>query len=105
VAVKCIVRRRAADQDVETIIDYYLGEAGSEVALGFVDALEAALLHISRHPGTGSPEYAVELGIPGLRSWSPGRYPHLVFYFDKADEVEVWRVLHDMLDLPRRLRE
>lgn len=99
-ADKRVIRRAAADGDVETIIDHYLAVTGADVALGFVDALEVALLHLSRHPATGSPKYALELNLPGLRSWPLGRFPYLVFYFERAQEVEIWRVLHDMLDLP-----
>jgi toxin ParE1/3/4 len=81
VADKRIVRRAAADGDIETVIDHYLAAAGTGVALSFVDALEAAFLHLSRHPATGSPKYAVALNLPGLRSWPLGRFPYLVFYF------------------------
>lgn len=104
-ADKRVIRRAAADSDVETIIDHYLTAAGADVALNFVDALEVALLHLSRHPSTGSPKYAVELNLPGLRSWPLGRFPYLVFYFQTSQEVEIWRVLHDMLDLPHWLEE
>jgi toxin ParE1/3/4 len=103
VAGKRVIRRAAADADVERIIDHYLAVAGTDVALGFVDALERALLHLARHSSTGSPKYALELNLPGLRSWPLGRFPYLVFYFEKPHEVEVWRVLHDMLDLPEWL--
>jgi toxin ParE1/3/4 len=100
VAGKRVLRRAAADADIETIIDHYLAVAGREAALRFVDALESALLHLSRHPSTGSPKYAIELNMPGLRSWPLSRFRYLVFYVDKPQELDVWRVLHDMLDLP-----
>lgn len=89
--------------DVETIVDHYAESAGADVALGFIDALEQALAHVARHPGTGSPRYARRLGIPGLRSWPLKRYPYLVFYFDAPDAVEIWRVLHGAMDIPEWL--
>jgi toxin ParE1/3/4 len=52
------------------------------VALGFIDALEQAYTHIGRHPATGSPRYAHELNLPGLRAWPLTRYPHIVFYVE-----------------------
>jgi toxin ParE1/3/4 len=64
------------------------------LALGFVDALERAYAHISKHPRTGSPRYAHELVIPDLRSWPLSKYPYLVFYVEHADPIDVWRVLH-----------
>ena len=61
--------------------------------------------HISRHPATGSPRYAHELNLPGLRSWRLARYPYLVFYVEQPDHVDVWRVLHAMRDIASWLRE
>lgn len=47
-----------------------------------------------------SPPYAYELGLPGLRSWPLRRYPHLIFYLDRDDHVEIWRVINGMRDIP-----
>jgi toxin ParE1/3/4 len=102
--VKLVIRRAAADADVESIVDHYLLEGGSDVALKFVDALQTAFEHLARQPATGSPRYGHQLGIPGLRSWPLGRSPHLVFYFEGAEHVEIWRVLHGRRDLPTWLQ-
>jgi toxin ParE1/3/4 len=53
----------------------------------------------------GSPRYAQELGLPGLRSWPLRTYPHIVFYFEAPDAVEIWRVLHGRRDLPAHLQD
>ncbi len=74
--VKHAILRARADQDVQEAIDYYLGEGAQQAALGFVDALEQALQHIERHPPTGSPRYAHELDLPGLRCWQVKGYPY-----------------------------
>ena len=92
--------RRRAREDVETALDFYQLEASERVALGFIAALEKAYGHISRHPQSGSPRYAMELNLPGLRVWPLSRYPHVVFYRETPDHVEVWRVLHGQRDLP-----
>jgi toxin ParE1/3/4 len=68
--------------------------------LKFIDALEQALQHIGRHPAIGSPRYAHELDLPGLRCWQVKGYPHLVFYVEPDDHVDVWRVLHGSRDIP-----
>lgn len=102
---KPVIRRVGADRDVEQAIDYYLGEASEEVALGFVDALERSFLHIGRHPASGSTRYACALELPGLRCWPVKGYPHLVFYIDRDDHVDVWRILHGQRDIPAWLRE
>lgn len=100
-----ILPRVRANLDVEEAIDFYLLEAGEKVALGFVDALERAYAHIARHPATGSLRYAHELNLPGLRTWPLQRYPHLIFYLERADHIDVWRVLHGKRDLPAWLQE
>jgi len=78
----------------------YLDESAAQAALGLVDALERAYSHIARHPATGSARYALELNLPGLRSWPLKRYPYLVFYVERADHIDVWRVLHAQRDIP-----
>ena len=98
--VKRAIPRALAERDIHGAIDYYLGEGAEQAALKFIDALEQAFQHIGRHPATGSPRYAHELDLPGLRSWPVKGYPHLVFYVERDDHVDVWRVLHSRLDIP-----
>ena len=98
--VKPIVPRELANHDINEIIGYYLGESAEQAAYGFIDALEEAYAHIGRHPATGSPRYAHELNLPGLRFWPLSRYPHLVFYVERPDYIDVWRVLHGKQDIP-----
>ena len=102
---KPVIPRALAKQDVEEAISHYLSEDAKQAALGFIDALEQAYAHIARHPATGSPRYAHELDLPGLRSGSLNRYPHIVFYVEHADHIDVWRVLHGMRDIPAWLRD
>lgn len=102
---KPVVLREQANQDVEDALAYYMVEDAEVAALGFIDALEQAYAHIGRHPATGSPRYAHELNLPGLRSWPLTRYPYLVFYVEHPDHVDVWRVLHGQRDIPARMQE
>ena len=102
---KRVIPREQARRDVEEGIDYYLAEAGETTALAFIDALERAYGHISRHPATGSPYYAQELNIPGLRFWPLRRSPWLVFYVERDDHLDVWRVLHAERDISAWMRE
>ena len=103
--MKKVIPREMANADVDEAIAYYLREGPEEAALGFIDALEQGYAHIGRHPGTGSPRYGHELNIPGLRSWPLRRYPHLVFYVEREDHVDVWRVLHGQRDIPAWMKE
>jgi toxin ParE1/3/4 len=100
VKAKPIVPRELANQDVEETLEHYLSENAEQAALGFIDALEQAYAHIGRHPATGSSRYAHALNLPGLRSWPLTRYPHLVFYIELEDHIDVWRVLHGQRDIP-----
>ena len=102
---KPIVPRELANRDVDEAIAYYLSESSDELALEFVDALERAYRHISRHPASGSSRYAVELNLPGLRSWPLRRFPHIVFYVETKDCIDVWRVFHGARDIPAWMHE
>jgi toxin ParE1/3/4 len=103
--VKGIVPRELAKRDVEEAIDHYLVEASAKVALGFVDELEKAYAHIARHPASGSPRYAHQLGLADLRFWPLGRYRYLVFYVERDEHIDVWRVLHEQRDIPAWMNE
>ena len=104
-AAKPVIARELAQRDIEQAIQYYIDENAPQAALGFIDALEEAYRHVSRNPGTGSPRYAHELDLPGLRCWHLTHYPHLIFYVELAKCIDVWRVLHGMRDIPASMRE
>jgi len=97
--MKPLVRHERADVDVLEAVEYYLQNA-PEVTLAFIDALEQTYRNIQRRPGTGSPRYAHELNLPGLRFWRCKRFPYLVFYVETADQINIWRVLHGSRDIP-----
>ena len=103
--VRSVVPREQAHRDVEDAVAYYLAQDAESAALGLVDALEKAHGHIGRHPASGSPRYAHELNLPGLRSWTLTRFPYLVFYVERADHIDVWRVLHGQRDIPAWMQE
>jgi toxin ParE1/3/4 len=89
---------------VEASADDYAEQAGPEVALRFIDALESAYRLIAARPAAGSPLHGQELGLPGLRHRRLKRFPYLVFYVEREDHIDVWRVLHAQRDIPARLQ-
>ena len=103
--MKDVVPRELANRDVEEAIEHYLVESTTKVALGFVDELEKAYGHIARHPSSGSPRYAHQLGLADLRFWRLVRYPYLVFYVEREEHIDVWRVLHEQRDIPAWMNE
>ncbi len=92
--------RALAAADIEAAVAYYRDEAGEQVALDFVDALEAAIETLRDRPLIGSLRFAYELEIPELRSWPVEAFPYLLFYVPDAERVDVWRVLHAKRDIP-----
>ena len=67
VSGKPVVLRERARRDIDEVVEHYLAEAGEAVALDFIDALEDARRQIGEQPASGSPRYAHELDVPGLR--------------------------------------
>jgi toxin ParE1/3/4 len=101
--MKPLVGRAMAD--ATEAADYYTDEVDADTALQFIDALNSAKANISRAPRLGSPRYAELLKIPGLRHRQLRRFPYLVFYIERADHIDVWRVLHSARDLPAWLND
>jgi toxin ParE1/3/4 len=102
---KSVIPRERVDRDVDEAIDYYSSENAPEAALGFIDALEHAYSHIGRHPEAGSSRYAGELNLLVMRFWPLKKYPHLVFYLERSDHIDVWRALHGNRDVPAWMRD
>lgn len=102
--LKAMVQRALALDDVDQAITYYLEQDAGAAASGFVDAfvdsLKRAYIRIGKNPATGSPPYAHALDTPGLRSWPFSKYPYLVFYVERTDHIDVWRVLHMQRNIP-----
>lgn len=99
-----VILRQTARHDIDEAIDFYIERDAYDAAYRLVDELEKAFEHLSRFPESGSPRYAQELNLPGLRHWPVPDYPYLVFYVVGADHVDVWRVLHAERDIPEWLR-
>jgi len=105
VKAKAIIPRALARRDVDEAIAYYLQEEAEQAALGFIDALAHAYSQIGRRPNIGSPRYAHELNLPGLRCWRLAHYPYLVFYIERIDHFDVQRVLHARREIPAWMGE
>lgn len=103
--LKPVIPREQANQDVDEAVAFYLGEGAEQAALAFIDALEEAYVHIRQMPASGSPRYAHELNLPGLRCWPLNRHPYLIFYVETEDRIDVWRVLHGQRDIPAWMAE
>jgi toxin ParE1/3/4 len=63
------------------------------------------MVAIAEHPGVGSMRYAELLQFPGLRFCPVKRFPYLIFFVEREDHVDVWRVLHGRTNIPAWLGE
>jgi toxin ParE1/3/4 len=99
VTPKPVLPRQRAEQDIQGAVDQYLTDGGPDLALRFIDALERTLNSTGRHPAAGSPRYSHDLGLPGLRFQLIGRFSHLIFYLERDEYIDVWRVLHGSRDI------
>jgi toxin ParE1/3/4 len=102
--VKRVIRSTRSEEDTDNAFLYYV-EQSAALAMRFVDELDAALTHIGKHPGMGSPRYKVELAIPGLRFWQFHRFPYSIFYIEHEEHIQVIRVLHQSSDILAKFHE
>lgn len=96
--------RPLADTDIDRVL-VDVRSQNPEAASRLLAALERAFRDLSEHPGAGSPRYAHVLPAEGLRMWPVTRFPYLIFYFERADHLDVVRVLHGARDIPAMLRD
>ncbi len=75
-----VIPRGLATQDLRDAAGHYAGEVDAATARRFIDAVEQAFTLIARQPAVGSPRYAVELDLPGLRTRPVEQFPDLMFY-------------------------
>ncbi|MBA2723136.1 MAG: type II toxin-antitoxin system RelE/ParE family toxin [Methylibium sp.] len=97
--MKPAVLRPQALRDQQGEVRYYRKEGGARVAVRVVKATNAALDQIELDPGIGSPVLGKRLGIPGLRTWQVAKFPLLSCYFERADHLDVVRLLGERRDI------
>lgn len=91
----------AAETDAAHAAEWYGRQAGLAMGQRFLDAIDAGLSHLSHHPGIGSTRHAAPLHLDGLRSWPLKDFPYLIFYLERDDRIDIWRVLHAQRDIPQ----
>jgi toxin ParE1/3/4 len=88
-----------ATRDAYQIVEYYEEEAGTAIGDRFTVALDAAYRRLRANPSIGSPLIGESCKRSGLRSWPVVGFPYLICYFERPDDVDVWRILHGARDL------
>ncbi len=97
--------RDLASEDLDSAAHFYVANAGHDVAERFIDAVEATARRVGKNPGLGALRFAYELSIPDLRAMNVGKFPYLMFYVERPELVEVWRLLHGSRDIPASLQQ
>jgi plasmid stabilization system protein ParE len=95
------------DADFEQQYQWYLREAGEEVAARFFRSIAETLPLLATHPDAGSRRKFKHPKLQNLRSFS-ARRPFqniLIFYKVEGNILQAWRLMHGSRDLPRRLIE
>jgi plasmid stabilization system protein ParE len=93
--------------DVETQYEWYVRNAGWEVADAYLDAVESACRLLSQQPKLGA---LSKFSNPKLQNWRfflvlrPFR-KHVLFYEIVAGDVVLRRAMHGHRDLARKLLE
>jgi toxin ParE1/3/4 len=93
--------------DIRRQFDWYLANAGWEIADRYLDAVEATCRLLGQHPNLGPRGGFTD---PRLREW---RFflvfrpfnKHILFYELVGGDLTLRRAMHGQRDLPRRLLE
>lgn len=97
--MKPAVLRPQALRDQQREVRYYRKEGGTRVAVKVANATNAALDQIELNPAIDSPTLGKLLGIPSLRTWRVAKFPLVWCCFERADRLDVVRLLGERQDL------
>ena len=97
--------RPLAEEDLVEQTQYYLTEAGADLAERFFDTAVETLRTVGDRPDGGSLRIGELCGIDGLRVRRIPGFPTGWFYFVRPDFVDVVRLLGFAQDLPTELAD
>lgn len=97
--------RPRAEIDLVERSRHYRDAGGAALAERFFDAAIAALHSVEGSPGIGSPKVGELIGLDGLRRVGIDGFPCGWLYLERADTLDVIRLLGDQQDLPAALAE
>ncbi len=91
--------RPLAEHDLVERTRYYAAVEGARLADRFFTAAIEAVRSVEDMPGIGSPLVGDRIGISELRRVGVEGFPCGWFYFERADHLDVVRLLADKQDL------
>src|SRR5437899_2208229 len=99
-----IVRTSSFWRDLKEILDYFDEVGAEDVALRFLDALDATIEFIEEFPDLGSHWESTKPKHSGLRfRFVKGFGNHVVLYRRHGEHVDVLRMVHASQDIERLL--
>ena len=103
--MKAVRLRPLAEEDLAGQARYYRSVSSSELGDRFLNAAVASLDAIAAMPQAGSPRSAELTGVPHLRSRTIAGFKCGWFYLERADHIDVVRLIAYSQDLASVLRE
>ena len=91
------LRPRARD-DRRAEVLYYRQEAGAKVAAKLVEAMDKAPAELELNPAIGSPSLGKVIDVEGLRTGRIAGFPLSFWYFERAEHVDVARLIGQRQD-------
>ncbi|WP_236195860.1 type II toxin-antitoxin system RelE/ParE family toxin [Pseudomonas glycinae] len=90
-----VVLTERAENDLETIFEYYQGILGANPAFGVVNSILGAFDQLKQFPGSGRPSV-----MPDTRELVLTRYPFIAPYRLEDGQIQVLRILHQRAEQP-----
>jgi len=96
-----VILRQEAINDLNAIWEYTVEEWSEHQADQYYESLRQDCMEIGKNPGAGRTYFEIDERLLGFKS---GR--HIIFYqIISKDEIEVIRILHEMMDLKNRMKD
>lgn len=100
-----IEQSEEATEDLRPQSIWYDVNAGQDVAERYLSSFVETAQQLAQQPDLGRKRHFRDPRLARLRSFTIQRAfnKHLIFYRIEADKLVIFRILHGMRDLPRRL--
>ena len=96
-----VILRQKAINDLNDIWDYTFEKWSAKQADKYYATIKLACKGIGQNPDVGKEYYGINKNLLGLKSGK-----HIIFYKSISDDkIEVIRILHERMDLKKRITE
>ena len=97
---KVVLRQQAID-DLSDSWEYTLQKWSEKQADKYYESIKVSCKEIGKHPNIGKVYNAISKNLLGFKTGK-----HIIFYHSiSATEIEIIRILHERMDLEKRITE